>query len=374
MTGKHSERALLASRPNLGGARARPVIPQRHVIQQDILIKSGTEMDVTAGSERSGERPAPATLSRHGPPARPRPRLASSHREGDDERLLVRWRRMTEPSTRLICFPHAGGGASAFSTWSRLLPDTVDLIAVQLPGRETRIREPAPDDLETVIDELTAATAFDDELPCVLFGHSWGAVLAFELSRRHHRDGRPPGHLIVSGAQAPHFALPLPVISHLPRGELIAALARLNGIHPEVLRHDDYLDLVIPTFRTDLRLAEGYGVTPGDALPCPITAFGGDFDPLTSWSTLDGWRRYTSAEFRLTMFPGDHFFTVTAREQVLNSIVAALHDIGTRPRWRPEEKDAVPLAGQPNSSSASSAQSVAERNMSGRVERLGLGH
>jgi len=237
---------------------------------------------------------------------------------------VLRYPASGQPRARLVCFPHAGAGASTFSGWDALLPDSVELVAVQLPGRETRIREPAPDDLVALLEDLAVALDFGDRVPSTLFGHSWGGILAFELSRRFNATGTPPAGLIVSGTRAPHFISPLPVLSHLPRDELLAGLGRLNGIHPEILAHDDYLDVVIPTFRSDLRMVERYRLVPGAALPCPITVFGGEEDPMTSPATLDEWRRYTTAEFRRQMFPGDHFFFVSERVRVVAAVAAML--------------------------------------------------
>jgi surfactin synthase thioesterase subunit len=222
-----------------------------------------------------------------------------------------------------------------------MLPDSVEVVAVELPGRETRVTEPPPDDLTTLLDDLAIALAFGDDVPCAFFGHSWGAVLAFELSRRQHLAGRAPAQLIVSGARAPQLISPAPGISGLPRADLVAELARLGGMHPEILAHSEYLDVVLPAFRSDLRLAESYRLAPGPALPCPITAFGGDADPLISGTDLAGWRQHTAAEFRLEIFPGDHFFFVTARWDVVTTIREILAFDGNQH---------VPPAGQLNDS------------------------
>lgn len=235
----------------------------------------------------------------------------------DGSPWLRRYRPYGQLLARLVCFPHAGGGPSVFGGWDPLLPDGVELVAVHLPGRETRIREPAPEDLAALLDEVAAALDFDDKLAPTLFGHSWGAILAFELARRL---GPAVGHLVVSGARAPHLPSPLPVIADLPRAELLAELGRYDGIHPEILAHDDYLDVVLPTLRADLRMAEHYQLADAPGLTCPITAFGGRDDPMTGQHSLAAWSRYTQGECEVRLFDGGHFFYVDDPEPVVAAI------------------------------------------------------
>jgi medium-chain acyl-[acyl-carrier-protein] hydrolase len=245
----------------------------------------------------------------------------------------VRWyREDPAPAVRLVCFPHAGGGASTFATWAPLLPPAVELVAVQLPGREDRIREPAPTDLGRLLDELGVALTFAEGVPVALLGHSWGALLAFELARRfEQRDHPVVTRLIVSGSRAPHCPSLLPPISGLPRAEFLDALRKLGGIHPEVLAHEGFLDIVLPTVRADLRLAEKYRHVAGRPLACPITVLGGTADPMTSAASLDAWSGYTTGACRRHMFDGDHFFFVGGCNPIVAVIAESLTGDGRRP-------------------------------------------
>lgn len=219
------------------------------------------------------------------------------------------------PRARVLCLPHAGGGPSVFAGWRQALPAEVDLLVAHLPGRETRLSEAPPADAGRVLDELAAAVAPGPDI--VLFGHSWGARLALELVPRL------PGvrHLVVSGAVAPHCPPVLPRIAHLPRAEFLARLSALGGLPLPVLAHADLMDLLVPLLRADLRMAESmHDAVPDHPVRCPITALGGDRDPLTTSASLDAWSRWTTASFRRVALPGDHFFHLSARALVVAEV------------------------------------------------------
>jgi medium-chain acyl-[acyl-carrier-protein] hydrolase len=230
------------------------------------------------------------------------------------------------PRLRLACLPHAGGGGSVFTSWVPLLHERVELVAVVLPGRETRVRETPRDDRPRLVADLWAALDFADGVPLALYGHSLGAALMFEVARTAHAADSPDvAHLIVSGFQAPHLPSALPPMSHLPRADLVAALSRLDGLPPEVLAHDDFLDLVLRAVRADLRLAEEYRCRPGPPLSCPITVLAGTHDPMTTPSTLDGWGEHTAAGCERITFEGNHFFILSRAA----SVVAAINRVLT---------------------------------------------
>ncbi|NDI46803.1 thioesterase II family protein [Goekera deserti] len=217
--------------------------------------------------------------------------------------------------------PHAGGGPAAFQGWRTRLPDDVDLLVAHLPGRETRLREAPPSDAGRVVRELVAAIGTG--APIVLFGHSWGAHLAFRLTR-HLPDVR---HLIVSGAGAPHCPRVMPPIAHLPRREFLDALAALGGIPEPVLAHEELMDALLPALRADFRLAEAPASEhPGAPLPCPITALGGSRDPLTTDESLSAWSSYTASTFRRLTIAGDHFFHVTRQDEVVAHVVRVISE------------------------------------------------
>jgi medium-chain acyl-[acyl-carrier-protein] hydrolase len=225
---------------------------------------------------------------------------------------------------RLFCFPYGGGGTTPFREWQALLPAAVEVCPVLLPGREARIGETAFDRLPPLVAALDDALAPALDLPYAFFGHSVGALVAFELARALRRRGAtPPVHLFASGHPAPQ----LPDLERrhdLPEDELIAELRRFQGTPEEVLDNPELMRLVLPTLRRDFAVAETYQHAPEAPLDCPLTAFGGLADPRAGRAELLPWQEQTRAAFKLRMFPGGHFFLESHRELVLQAIAGEL--------------------------------------------------
>lgn len=233
-------------------------------------------------------------------------------------------------SLRLFCFPYAGGSAATFRRWSKALPPTVEVCPVLLPGREARLGEAAFSNVAPLLEALVPALVPHLDKPFVLFGHSMGALVAFELARKLRRESKPlPEHLFVSAREAPDFALTQPPLSHLPDDDFIHALSRFNGSEQGALQHPELMKLMLPSLRADFALHEQYQYLEEPALECPITAFGGLQDTATEADGLNAWRAFTSGSFTRRMFPGDHFFInspsffLTAFSQELQRIIAA---------------------------------------------------
>ncbi len=222
---------------------------------------------------------------------------------------------------RLIALPFAGGAASAYRTWQDELPAWVEVCPVQLPGRETRFREPPFTRLAPLVGSLAEAlTAYPDR-PFALFGHSFGALIAFELARELRRQGLPrPQRLIVSGRGAPHLPPRHAPFHLLPDRQLLDELRRLNGTPAAVLDHDELVRLILPTLRADFTAHETYSHTDEPPLDVPILALGGVQDRLAPFADLDAWRQHTAAGFELRMLPGDHFFIQSQRTLVLQCL------------------------------------------------------
>ncbi|HEX2093650.1 MAG TPA: thioesterase domain-containing protein, partial [Longimicrobiaceae bacterium] len=173
-------------------------------------------------------------------------------------------RRPLNPHTRLrlFCFPYAGGGASIFRTWSQSLPPEVDVCPVQLPGRESRLREPPFDRLLPLVRTLADVLAPYMDLPFALYGYSNGALMSFELARELRRRGmRGPVHLFVAACPAPHLPDKDPPIHALPDVELIREIRRLNGTPEEILQNEELMTLLIPLLRADSAIHETYVYT-----------------------------------------------------------------------------------------------------------------
>lgn len=233
---------------------------------------------------------------------------------------------------RLFCFPHAGGGASAFRAWGDSLPAEVEVCPVQLPGREQRMGEPAYDRIEPLVEALSAALLPYEDLPAAFLGHSNGALIAFELARRLRREGRHlPVHLFATGRRAPDVPSNRPDVAHLPDPEFLAEMRELGGTPDEVLENAELVRILLPLLRADVALNEAYRFAEEAPLPCPITAYGGLGDPKAPREAVQAWERHTSGGFAARFFPGDHFFVFGAqRDLVLRTLSADLHEIFRR--------------------------------------------
>jgi medium-chain acyl-[acyl-carrier-protein] hydrolase len=206
-----------------------------------------------------------------------------------------------------------------------LAPD-VEVCALQLPGRESRLREAPLTELDQVISAVTTAIRPYLTLPFAFFGHSMGAGMAFELSRSLARGGDPlPNHLFVSGRRGPRLPEPDPPIHDLPDDQFIAEMRdRYGGIPDEVAENPELLELLLPCLRADMTVFETHAFVDGDPVPCPISAFGGEGDWRAGPKELEAWRQETNGSFAMKMFPGGHFFIQTALAEVLQAVSAEL--------------------------------------------------
>jgi medium-chain acyl-[acyl-carrier-protein] hydrolase len=173
----------------------------------------------------------------------------------------------------------------------------------------------------------TLAEALRPQLdrPFAFFGHSLGALVAFELARRLERDGGPvPVRLLVSGCAAPQVPRDGRPLHVLPEAEFRSELRGLNGTPAAVLENEELMELLLPTLRADFALCETYTFIPGPPLTCPINAWGGLNDDAVSRQSLDAWQEQTTGSFRLHLLPGDHFFLHTSRPKLLQMVAEDL--------------------------------------------------
>lgn len=227
---------------------------------------------------------------------------------------LTRHTRPERPVRRLVCFPHAGGAASFYRSWAQYVPSSVELLAIQYPGRENRFREP----LVPAMDPLASAVADEllalPPLPTVLFGHSMGAAVAYETLLRVERAGA--GHvtrLCVSGRSPDGSGGPVVRTDD----EVVEAVRSLGGTHAAVFDDPDLRELLLPVIRNDYHLIDDYRRrTDAPPLRAAVHALTGDRDPQVTPDEAAGWRAVTSGAFGLTVLEGDHFYLVPAAEQV----------------------------------------------------------
>ncbi len=226
---------------------------------------------------------------------------------------------------RLLCIPHAGGGASAFRGWADLFPESIEVCPVQLPGREQRIREAPFDRLEPLVEALAGAVLRRAEVPFAIFGHSNGALIGYELARLLRRRGeRGPVHLVASGRRAPHVPPPPPLTMGLPDDQFLDELARLGGMPAEVREHPELREMLLPVLRADVALHETYEYQDEPPLEIPITGYAGMDDPRAPPDTVAEWAVHTSREFALRTWPGGHFYLAAERDRVIRQVVQDL--------------------------------------------------
>jgi len=250
--------------------------------------------------------------------------------DADADAERARWLRDQNPPTqltggiRLFCFAHAGAGASTFHGWPELVGPGVQVTAVQLPGREDRIRERAHEDLEALLGELVPVLAGAVDGPYALFGHSMGALVAYEAARRLVVQGVPaPVHMFASALGAPHAPYRTRYVSTLPEKEFKRAMVTMSGLPKEAVQEPAFLSLLLPTLRADFRLCESYEHVDSAPLPCRLTVLTGADDDVAPLD-LALWRELNTGRFRIRVIDGDHHFVVTHRRQVAEVVRAGL--------------------------------------------------
>ncbi|KRE88754.1 hypothetical protein ASG87_09300 [Frateuria sp. Soil773] len=227
-------------------------------------------------------------------------------------------------SMRLVCLPHAGGSAGFFRAWAALLPDSIELVAVQYPGREDRLDERPMDDMHALVDAIAQAMPVLLDRPYLLFGHSMGAAVAHELCLTlHGRRQRLPAHLVVSAREAParHHG---GTLHRAGEDALRHELRRLGGTPAALLDCDEFCALLLPRMRSDYRLIETYrpALATMPPLPLAISAFVGTDDHELASGDAEAWAQQTSQAFHLRRFAGDHFYLVPQMRQVVHAVLA----------------------------------------------------
>jgi medium-chain acyl-[acyl-carrier-protein] hydrolase len=273
----------------------------------------------TLASSAAGDK-----TTRHKP--RPNSHGEQSSLSPDRRKLLaLRLRRISGAGhvaaggLRLFCFPHAGGGGAAFKSWAGSLPRSI----VVVPMRPQKTDK--PDNMAGLVAALYESVQSYLDEPFAFFGHSMGAVVAFELARLLRRERRPaPRILVASGARAPQFRR-----GHVPppeptEAEFVEALRRLQGTPREVLDSPKILQLILPALREDASIYRNYIYGEEPPLDSPIRAYGGAEDPNISRAHLEAWAQQTTAAFAVHIFPGGHFYLQTHRLEFLAALTQDL--------------------------------------------------
>ncbi|MBM7769846.1 surfactin synthase thioesterase subunit [Actinokineospora baliensis] len=241
---------------------------------------------------------------------------------------LRRFHPAPEAATRLLCLPHAGGSASYFFPVSRALTPSVEVVAVQYPGRQDRRQEPCVETVGELADQIADVLPPYLDKPLTIFGHSMGASVGFELALRLQHRGTVVHGLVVSGRRAPS-ALRDERIHELDDNGLITEIKRLDGTETQLLDDDEILRMVLPSIRADYKAAETYRRTEGPRLQARVLALTGDSDPKATLAEVDKWAEHTDGGYEREVYPGGHFYLNKHVPAVLDRIRAHINALST---------------------------------------------
>ncbi|MEU3962680.1 alpha/beta fold hydrolase [Streptomyces buecherae] len=242
----------------------------------------------------------------------------------DPQTWIRRFHPAADDAVRLVCFPHAGGSASFYFPVSAQLSPAVDVRAVQYPGRQDRRAEPTIDDLHRLADALVPALGPLADRPLAFFGHSMGAVVAYEVALRLAAAGAPPlVRLFVSGRRAPSRVRAESVHERDDQG-IVAELQRLSGTDAGLLDDPETRAMILPAIRGDYRAIETYRVTPGSTVRAPLSVLVGDSDPQVTLDEARAWSEHTTGPVDLRVFSGGHFYLSERSGEVIRLVADEL--------------------------------------------------
>lgn len=226
---------------------------------------------------------------------------------------------------RLFCLPFAGGGSPFYSRWQSGFPAEIEVCALDLPGHQRRVQEPAFRRAGPLVEAIADGIAPYLDLPFAFFGHSMGALLAFELARTLRRASGPaPGALFLSGAAAPQLPRPRRPVWGLPDDEFLSEVRAYGGISDEALAEPGLMALFLPALRADFEIFDSYQAEPGEPPDCPVYLYGGDQDPHVAPARLAAWGDVVPNVVSVQFYRGDHFYLSGHREALTASIARAL--------------------------------------------------
>jgi medium-chain acyl-[acyl-carrier-protein] hydrolase len=233
-----------------------------------------------------------------------------------------------QPGMRLFCFPHAGGGASAFHSWHAGFAPLIQVCPILLPGRERRLSEPLYTSFDPLLEALSEELRPWLDVPFAVFGHSMGALLAFEWVRKLQREGpNVPSRVFLSGRRAPDALDESDLLSPLSDAEFVDELAhRYQGLPDEFLSEPELMAVMLPILRADISVVESYHFTEGEQLNCPTMVSAGIDDATVAFDQLVGWQRHVNANLDVQIFPGGHFYP---EGPLISAISAALANSDT---------------------------------------------
>jgi medium-chain acyl-[acyl-carrier-protein] hydrolase len=235
---------------------------------------------------------------------------------------IIRHQIRADANFRLFLFPYAGGSAALYRIWNTDFPQEIELCAVEIPGR-IQLRTKAADTIEELVDAIFPDILEFLDKPFAFFGHSFGSIIAYEVTKRLHKEKRNlPAHLWVSSRRAPHVPLGCETTYHLEDEKFIDVIQNQYGAIPQaVLNEKELLKILLPILKNDIKLNELYLGEISPTLSVPISVFYGKQDHSVNLENLEKWGEVTSAECDIQAFVGGHFFIDTERQSVTRKII-----------------------------------------------------
>ncbi|HSH66895.1 MAG TPA: alpha/beta fold hydrolase [Bacteroidia bacterium] len=228
----------------------------------------------------------------------------------------------------LFCLPYAGGNARIFQSWPEFLPEFVELVAIELPGRGRRIQEPAFDSMKSLVQELSSVLYSQIDKPYVIIGHSMGSRIALNTIHELGRLGCPPPlHFIASGSAPPHILKKRKKIHTLSDNEFINELQSYDGIRKEVINNKELMEIYLPLLRADFSVSAEEFLPNLPPLNCTATVFSGINDRYVSKEDCLAWQEYFSPPIEVSIFEGGHFFIDSAKKKVVGEISKILNTL-----------------------------------------------
>ena len=231
------------------------------------------------------------------------------------------WQPNPQARLRLFCFPFAGGSASVFHRWALAgLSKEVDVLAVQYPGHETRMREPLHHRVPEVVEALGPVIRPLLDRPYAFLGYSLGCLISLELAHWLRRQGaRAPLGLQLAACTPPHQRK-IRGRHTLPDKDFIADFNRYGGMPAAVLEHRELMELMMPVLRADIEQVDEYHGPAEPPLSLPFALWGGQEDTDPTPQGLEGWRDFTTGSVELQQLPGGHFFILSAGDQLRKGV------------------------------------------------------
>ncbi|MFE4019124.1 thioesterase II family protein [Streptomyces sp. NPDC059101] len=232
----------------------------------------------------------------------------------------------THDTTKLICLPYAGAGASFYRPWTALAGDALEIVPLQLPGRERLIDEEPYRDVSQAVDGLMAELPerLGDGARVALFGHSLGAVLAYELAHRLAAEsGAELVHLFVSGSPEPARRRERQATG-LSDEDFLARVGEFAGYHHPALDDPEMREMILPALRADVEMHENYVPSTGLPLDAPLTVVRGEEDELVGYDDAESWSKLAGRDFEHVEVPGGHMYLTDAAPALVRLIVSTV--------------------------------------------------